>query len=79
MNYVFSDILGYYDKYKEMLEKIKFSDYDTLYILGDVMDRDLYDFDEIFVKNRHIVIDCGCEFGGKLGCICLDTMEQFYV
>lgn len=229
MNYVISDIHGHYDKYKEMLEKINFSDYDTLYILGDVLDRgpdgikilqdmmlrsnvipvlgnheymamlslswmmkevtedtleefdaermqsltewmlvggkgtitefqklsmedredileyltefslyevvhaggetfilvhagldnfqldrDLYEYDlselifkkpdynkeyypdkylvtghtptriisgcdEIFVKSRHIAIDCGCEFGGKLGCICLDTMEQFYV
>lgn len=26
-----------------------------------------------------IDIDCGCGFGGRLGCLCLDTMEEFYV
>lgn len=35
--------------------------------------------DRIFMKNRHISIDCGCAYGGRLGCICLDTMEEFYV
>ena len=224
MNYVMADIHGHYDKYKKILEKIQFSDEDTLYVLGDVLDRgpdgikilqdmmlranvipilgnheymasnclawlmrevteesidnidaerlrgitewmsvggdktiegfrklameeredildylsefglyevvhangetfilvhaglddfapdrDLYDYDlselifnkpdyekeyfsdkylvtghvltmgEIMEKNRHIAIDCGAGFGGKLGCICLETMEKFYV
>lgn len=35
--------------------------------------------DVIFKKNDHIAIDCGSSFGGKLGCICLDTLEEFYV
>ena len=39
MIYVMSDIHGCYDKYKKMLEKISFSKEDTLYILGDVVDR----------------------------------------
>lgn len=39
MTYVISDIHGCYDKYIEMLEKINFSSEDTLYILGDVIDR----------------------------------------
>ena len=39
MIYVMSDIHGCYEKYKTMLEKIKFSEADTLYILGDVVDR----------------------------------------
>lgn len=39
MIYVLSDIHGMYEKYKQMLEKINFSPYDTLYILGDVIDR----------------------------------------
>lgn len=34
---------------------------------------------EILEKNRHIAIDCGAGFGGKLGCICLETMEKYYV
>lgn len=33
----------------------------------------------IFKKNNHIAIDCGSSFGGKLGCICLDTQEEYYV
>ena len=37
--YVISDIHGEYDKFIKMLDKIKFSDEDTLYILGDVVDR----------------------------------------
>ena len=38
-NYVMSDIHGEYDKYIKMLEQIGFSDDDTLYVLGDVIDR----------------------------------------
>lgn len=39
MIYVMSDIHGEYDKFIEMLNKIEFSKEDTLYILGDVLDR----------------------------------------
>ena len=39
MTYVISDIHGQYEKYIAMLEKISFSDDDTLYVLGDVVDR----------------------------------------
>lgn len=35
--------------------------------------------DLIFKKNNHIAIDCGSSFGGNLGCICLDTLEEYYV
>lgn len=37
--YVMSDIHGEYEKYLQMLEKIRFSEDDELYILGDVIDR----------------------------------------
>ena len=37
--YVISDIHGEYDKFLELLEKIKLQETDTLYILGDVLDR----------------------------------------
>lgn len=33
--------------------------------------------DIIFYKSQ-IAIDCGCGFGGPLGCLCLDTMESSY-
>lgn len=32
----------------------------------------------IYRKNNHIAIDCGAVFGSPLGCICLDTLEEFY-
>ena len=37
--YVISDIHGEYDLFMELLEKINLKDEDTLYILGDVLDR----------------------------------------
>lgn len=39
MVYCISDIHGEYDRYLAMLETIQFTDEDTLYILGDVIDR----------------------------------------
>lgn len=34
----------------------------------------------IYKANRHIAIDCGCSFpGGRLGCLRLDDMKEFYV
>lgn len=39
MVYVMSDLHGCFDLYKKMLDKIKLSDNDTLYILGDILDR----------------------------------------
>lgn len=39
--YVCSDIHGCYEQFKGMLDVISFSDEDTLYILGDVIDRGL--------------------------------------
>ena len=38
-NYVIADIHGEYDAFEELLAKISFGDEDTLYILGDVLDR----------------------------------------
>ena len=39
MKYVVSDIHGCYDKYNELLEKLDLGEGDTLYVLGDVIDR----------------------------------------
>ena len=39
MKYVMADIHGCFDKFIKMLEKINFSEKDTLYILGDIIDR----------------------------------------
>lgn len=34
---------------------------------------------KIYKENNHLAIDCGAVYGKKLGCICLDTFEEFYV
>ncbi len=34
---------------------------------------------EIMKCGNNIMIDCGAVFGGKLGCLCLDTMDEFYI
>ena len=39
MLYAVSDIHGCYDKYRKLLKKINFGPDDTLYVLGDVIDR----------------------------------------
>ena len=39
MTFVVSDIHGCYDEYKKLLERIHFRADDTLYVLGDVIDR----------------------------------------
>ena len=39
MIYAVSDLHGCYEKYIKMLEKIQFRETDTLYVLGDVVDR----------------------------------------
>ena len=39
MTYLMSDVHGHYDKYMKMLETIRFTDRDDLYVLGDVVDR----------------------------------------
>jgi len=34
----------------------------------------------IYQANHHIAIDCGCSFpGGRLGCLRLEDMQEFYV
>ena len=39
MTYVMADIHGYYDKYLDFLESVDFGNVDTLYIIGDIIDR----------------------------------------
>ena len=33
---------------------------------------------KIFMYNNHIAIDCASGYDGCVGCICLDTFEEFY-
>lgn len=53
MIYAMSDLHGQYDLYKKMLKKIKFSDSDTLYILGDVIDRGPKPIELLFDMMKH--------------------------
>ena len=48
MHYVMADLHGEYDRWRRMLDRIAFSDADTLYILGDVVDRGC----EVYVRPR---------------------------
>lgn len=53
---------------------------DKTLIFGHTPTRVLTDGqDRIVSWGTAIDIDCGCGFGGVLGCLCLDTMEEFYV
>ena len=38
MTYVISDLNGCFDKFEKLLEKIRFSDNDVLYVLGNIVD-----------------------------------------
>lgn len=33
---------------------------------------------KVYRKNNHLAIDCGAAYGGRLGMVCLDTMEVYY-
>ena len=57
MIYAVSDLHGCYELFLKMLDKIKFSDNDTLYILGDILDRGK-DGMKIFkyIKNKQNII-----------------------
>lgn len=67
MHYVCCDIHGQYDLYKKLLEQIDFQKEDTLYILGDVIDRgpdsipilmDIMERDnvEMFIGNHELMM-----------------------
>lgn len=55
--YVISDIHGMYNKFTELLNKIKLKDTDTLYILGDVLDRGTRSDQNIAQDNEHVKCD----------------------
>lgn len=56
--------------------------FDDKYLVSGHTPTALIDFTskgKILEINNHIAIDCGAVFCGTLGCICLDTMEKFYM
>ena len=53
---------------------------DKILVFGHTPTRLLCGQNKIFRSGTMIDIDCGCVFkGGRLGCLCLDTLEEFYV
>lgn len=52
---------------------------DKLLIFGHTPTQVLGGKGKILRRETWIDIDCGCSSGGRLGCLCLDTMEEFYV
>lgn len=57
MHYVCSDIHGQYDRFKALLRKINFSDHDTMYIIGDIIDRGMDPIPLLLdIMNRNNVI-----------------------
>ena len=53
---------------------------DKILVFGHTPTRLLGGQDKVFRRGTMIDIDCGCVFpGGRLGCLCLDTLEEFYV
>lgn len=52
---------------------------DRYLVFGHTPTRTLGGVGDVIVrKGNQIAIDCGCGFGGRLGCLCLETMEEFY-
>ena len=85
--------LGNFDKEKELedytLEELtyirpdynkRYFDDNNFYIVGGHTPTTLLSGKaEIYYNNNNICIDCGAAFGGRLSCLCLDTMEEFYI
>ena len=65
MIYVLSDIHGQSRRFHSILSQIDLNDEDTLYILGDVIDRNP---DGISAENG---------YSGRLACLRLDDMKEF--
>lgn len=44
-----------------------------------IVDKSNHKYDKIYKVNNHIAIDCGCGYGGLLGAIHLEDLQEFYV
>ncbi len=56
-----------------------FSDDNTFVVSGHTPTESLHGSPTIYHCRNNINIDCGAVFGGRLACLCLDTMEEYYV
>ena len=63
------------------------TDYNTIYFADKylvtghtptaVIDRSLTG--KVYSKKRHLAIDCGCGYGGRLAAVCLDKLKVYYI
>ncbi|HCJ41471.1 metallophosphoesterase [uncultured Ruminococcus sp.] len=60
-------------------EKDYFEDDDIYVITGHTPTVLICGKPEIYQSHHNIFIDCGACMGGRLACLCLDTMEEFYI
>ena len=77
LDYTVEDIAFYREDYS----KPKFAKRGKYLITGHTPTAAIEGAEEgkIYKNHDHIAIDCGAVFGYGLGCLCLDTMEEFYV
>lgn len=76
--YVISDIHGQYNMFIELLDKIDLKDTDTLYILGDVLDRGPHPIKTI--RKLMEMPNAICLVGNHefMAMKCLETGEEYY-
>ena len=60
-------------------EKLYFQDTSIYIVSGHTPTIAVTGKPEIYHSHNNILIDCGATFGGKLACLCLDTMMEYYV
>lgn len=60
-------------------EKRYFDDPDVYVVCGHTPTLSVTGKAEMYASNNNLFIDCGAAYGGRLCCVCLDTMETFYV
>ena len=73
MHYCISDIHGEFDRYQAMLEEIHLTDDDTLYVIGDAIDRAPGGIDilEDIMARKNVVM-----LVGNHEQMCLDTLGK---
>ncbi len=58
----------------------QYFDNENIYLIwGHTPTRLISGKDEIYKSCNNILIDCGVAFGGKLACLCLETMKEYYM
>lgn len=59
---------------------VKYFDDDSVYVVcGHTPTRSVTGRDEIYHNSNNILIDCGAVFGGRLACLRLDDMKEYYI